>query len=1105
LALTCAACGFVNEADERFCGGCGRSLVTPSSTPPPTLAVAAPPPPQTYTPRHLAEKILASRAGLEGERKQVTVLFADVVGSTELIRDLDPEDAQRLLDGAVTRMMDAVHRYEGTVSRAMGDGIMALFGAPIAHEDHAVRACYAALAMHEAIRAHAEEMRREHGVRLQARVGLNSGEVVVRLISDDLHMDYTALGQTVHLASRMEQVATPGGTALAGSTLALVEGYVQVRSLGPIPVKGMDAPVETYELVGTGALRTRMQVSAARGLTRFVGRDTEMQALYAALEHARAGRGQVAALVGEPGVGKSRLVWELTHSHRTEGWTILESGSVSHGKATPWLPVVDLLKAYFRVEQRDDARAVREKVLGKLLALDEELRPLLPALLALLDQVVEDATWTALDPAQRRRQTLDGVKRLLLRESQEQPLLVVFEDLHWLDTETQVLLDSLVEGVPAARVLLLVNYRPEYRHEWGSKSSYSQVRVDPLGAESVVELMGTLLGDDPTVEPLAALLMERTAGNPFFIEESIRTLVETGVLEGERGAYHLTRSVEAIRVPATVQAMLAARIDRLTAEDKRLLQTASVLGKDIAHPLLFEIAEMSDGDLRAGLGRLQAAEFVYETAMYPEVEYTFKHALTHDVAYGSLLQERRKGLHGRVVDAIERLYAGQLDGHFEVLAHHAHRGERWASALHYCRQAGIRAVNRSTNRAAIAWLEQALEALDRLPTDSLRSEEAIEIRLELGAALRPIGDNDGSMRRLVEAEQIAARMGDRRRQARVFCQIGYGHNINGEYDHAIAVLQRAMTTALELCDVRLEAAAMHRLAQANGHLGNYARSIELLRSEILAIRGDLARERLDIAAYPVVEARLLLAGSLVHVGNFAEADSVSREAIRMAETLNHPFTSAIAIMNRGLVCVQSDNLIEGIAVFEQLHQLVATGEFDRYRSWAASYLGNAYARGGRVAEALPLLDEGARLDCALRNQTYRSYLAVTRGEGYLLAQRDSEAKREALHALDLARSRHEPGHEALALRLIGEVARRQEPPDLDGAELHFTRAQAIATELGMRPLQAHCHLGLGKLYRAIGRIDEARAGLSTAVEMYRSMDLTHWLPEAETELRKCDG
>ena len=460
----CSHCGTELPEAAKFCMECAQ----------PVLGAALPPAevaPGAYTPRHLAEKILASRTALEGERKQVTILFADVVGSTELIQGRDPEEAQRLLDGVTRLMMDAVHRYEGTVSRLMGDGLMAMFGAPVAHEDHAVRACYAALVMQETIRAYADEARTRYGVPAEARVGLCSGEVVVRTISDDLHMDYTAMGQTVHLASRMEQLARAGTCLLSPSTLSLVEGYVQVRAIGPAPVRGLDAPVDVYELLGAEVGRTRLQVAAGRGLTRFVGRDAEMGALYAALERAASGRGQVAALVGEPGVGKSRLVWELTHSHRTEGWLVLESGSVSYGKATSYLPVIDLFKAYCRIETRDDPRIIREKVAGKVLMLDRALEASLTALLALLDVPVEDAAWEALDPGQRRRATLDAVKRVLLRESREQPLLLVFEDLHWIDSESQALLDSLVESLPTARIFLLVNYRPEYIHTWGGRAS----------------------------------------------------------------------------------------------------------------------------------------------------------------------------------------------------------------------------------------------------------------------------------------------------------------------------------------------------------------------------------------------------------------------------------------------------------------------------------------------------------------------------------------------------------------------------------------------------------------------------------------------------------
>ena len=655
----------------------------PAALPPVTSAPASERPAHAYTPAHLTEKILAARAALEGERKQVTVLFADLKGSTELIQGLDPEEARALLDPALHIMMAAVHRYEGTVNQVLGDGIMALFGAPLAHEDHAVRACYAALHMQEASGRYADELRRQQGLDVQIRVGLNSGAVVVRAIGNDLHMDYTAVGQTTHLAARMEQLARPGTALLTADTLRLVEGYIEVKPLGPVPVKGLQAPIEVYELLRAGPVRSRLQAAVARGLTRFVGRDAELEQLRQALARAGAGQGQVVAGVGEAGVGKSRLLYEFTRSHHTHGWLLLASHSVSYGKATAYLPVLDLLKGYFQIEPQDDTRRLREKITGKLLTLDRALEPMLPALLALLEVPVDDQQWQAFDPPQRRQRTLEAIKRLLLRESQVQPLCLIFEDLHWIDAETQALLDSLVESLPTARLLLLVNYRPEYQHGWGSKTYYTQLRLDPLPPASADEFLQALLGSDPSLEPLKQLLIARTQGNPFFLEESVRTLVETGVLAGERSAYCLAQPLESLQVPATVQAVLAARIDRLPPEEKRLLQTAAVIGTEVPWPLLQAIADAPDEALHRGLAHLQAAEFLYETSLFPERVYTFKHALTHEVAYGGLLRERQRLLHGRIVAAIEQRDADRLADQVERLAHHALRGEVWDKAVAY--------------------------------------------------------------------------------------------------------------------------------------------------------------------------------------------------------------------------------------------------------------------------------------------------------------------------------------------------------------------------------------------------------------------------------------
>ena len=736
-------------------------------------------------PMHLVEKILHSKAALEGERKQVTVLFADLKGSMELLADRDPEEARQLLDPILMLMMDAVHHYDGTVNQVMGDGIMALFGAPIAHEDHAVRACYAALVMQEVVERHAKEPYRRRGIEVQIRIGLNSGEVVVRSIDSDLHMDYTAVGQTTHLAARMEQLARPGTVLLTAGTWCLVEGYFEVKPVGAVPIKGLTTPVQAYELLRAEAVRSRLQVSAARGLTPFVGRKTELAALRQVLEWAEQGHGQVVALVGEPGVGRSRLIYELTHSQPPHGWLILESRAASYDEATLYLPVIDLLKSYFQLTEHDDLEQRREKLIRKLLALEASLGPMLQPFLALLDGSAEDPQWQALDPVQRRQRTLDAVKRLLLWESQNQPLLLVFEDLHWLDAETQAILDTLVESLAGAQLLLLVSYRPEYEHHWGGKTYYTQLRIDPLSSEEAATLLQALLGANPSLELLTRRLIERTEGNPLFLEESVRTLVETKILVGELGGYRLMqarrrsslhespelvgeravsllmKTTENIRVPATVQAVLSARIDRLPVGEKSLLQTAAVIGTEVPFGLLQLITDQPEESLHQSLRHLQAAEFLYEARLFPELVYRFKHALTHEVAYGSLLQVRRRTLHARLVEAIEALYPDRLGEQVERLAHHALRGEIWDKAAAYCRQAGTKAYDRGSLREAVTGYEQALDALGHLPETPDAARSAIELCHLLGYALSSLGEYPKSLTLLSDAEGRARQLDDR--------------------------------------------------------------------------------------------------------------------------------------------------------------------------------------------------------------------------------------------------------------------------------------------------------------------------------------------------------
>jgi len=1090
LARTCSNCGTALSLTAKFCPQCARQVVTGNQ---PRFGS-----PEAYTPKHLAEKILTSQAALEGERKQVTVLFADLKGSMELLADRDPEEARKILDPVLERMMEAVQRYEGTVNQVMGDGIMALFGAPLAHEDHAVRACYAALRMQELVKCYAEEARPERGVNVQIRVGLNSGEVVVRAIGSDLHMDYTAVGQTTHLAARMEQMATAGSVLMTVATLRLAEGYVQVSALGPVSVKGLETPVDVYELVAVGAARSRLQAATSRGLTRFVGREPEMSVLCEALERAGEGHGQVVAVVGEPGVGKSRLFWEFTHSHRTQGWLIVESSSVSYGKATAFLPLIELLRAHFQIEASDEARKIREKVTGKLLSLDRALEPSLPALLWLLDVPVDDPQWQRLDPPQRRQQTLDGIKRLLLRESQVQPLLLVFEDLHWIDAETQALLDSVVESLPTARLLLLVNYRPEYQHSWGSKTYYRQLRIDPLPPESAEEFLEALLGNASGLQPLKRLLIERTEGNPFFLEESARTLVETKTLAGERGAYQLAKASHTLQIPATAQAILAARIDRLTPEDKRLLQSASVIGKDVPFALLQAIAELPDDALRRGLTHLQAAEFLYEAALFPDLEYTFKHALTHEVTYGTLLRERRKVLHARIAGAIERCYPDRLTEHVERLAHHAVRGETWEQAITYLRQAGAKALARSANREAVASFEQALTALGHLPETRATLERAIDLRFDLRTALHPLGEFERIRGCLREAEGLARILDDQRRLGQMSVYMCHNLWMIGHPTEALGFGQDAQAIAESLGDVPLQVTGNLYLGAACLRTGDYRRAEDLLCKVLQLLEGDPRRERFGLAGFPGVMARCYLTLIFGDRGEFEEGIAHAQEGIRLAEALNHPYSLTFACWVLAHLHITRGELNHAVLLLERGMAVSREWNLTSFSVNETGSLGYAYALSGRIAEGLPLLERTLSAVETKGHGNLQPLFLMYLGEVHVLAGRLEGALAFAGRALTFARERGQRGYEAWALRLLGEVTARRDAPEHAGG--HFRDALALAAELGMRPLVAHCHLGLGKLSRVTGKREQAREHFTTATSMYREMDMRFWLEQVEAEI-----
>ena len=682
---TCSVCAVELRAGARFCDACGHPVAA---------AAPATPDPSTFTPEHIAEKIRASRQTVEGERKHVTVLFADLVGSMDLAETLDPEDWRRLMERYFQVLCDGVHRYEGTVDKFTGDGIMALFGAPIAHEDHARRACFAALQLREELARYSEELARERDLSFAVRIGLNSGEVVVGTIAEDLRVEYTAIGNPVGLAKRVEALAEPGQVCLTEQTASLVRGYVDLRDLGTFDVKGVSRPVALWELEGRGSARTPLEVAAARGFSPFVGRDAEMAALEAALDRAQQGEGAVVGVMAEPGVGKSRLGHEFSERCRAQGLTVWKANALAHARAVPFLMALELIRNIFGIEDGDDDETARRKVIDCLLDLDPSFEADIPLILELLGVPDPSRPAERMDPEARQRQLFASGTRFLRAQSERAPCVILVEDLHWLDGASEALLDHLIEGASGSRILLLANYRPEYWAGWLAQEHCSEIALAPLGPEATEQLLRELLGGDPSLDGLDEIILERTSGNPFFIEEVVRSLVEADFLDGHQGAYRLARTLDEVRIPDTVRAVLEARIDRLQPAAKELLQLASVIGNVISERVLRTVAAVSNAELDATLRALVDGKFVDQTSASPQVEYTFRHPLTEEVAYRTQLGERRARLHRTVAQSIIDLEADRLDERAALIAHHCEAaGDALEAATWSLRAAGWAGYN----------------------------------------------------------------------------------------------------------------------------------------------------------------------------------------------------------------------------------------------------------------------------------------------------------------------------------------------------------------------------------------------------------------------------
>ncbi|MEE8476174.1 MAG: adenylate/guanylate cyclase domain-containing protein [Myxococcota bacterium] len=1059
--------------------------------------------PRDYTPKHLVEKILQSKSALEGERKQVTVLFADVKGSTQLAEAVGSEPWHEILDPYLRILAAGIHRFEGTVNQYTGDGIMALFGAPIAHEDHAQRACYAALWLRDELHRFAQQLRREQGLDFQTRIGLNSGEVVVGKIGDDLRMDYTAQGQTVHLAKRMEQLAEVGKPYLAPATAALVEGFFALDDLGDFHVKGAAEPLRVHALAGVGEAHTRLEVARARGLTRFVGRVHEMESLEAARAQAGEGHGQIMGVVGEAGVGKSRLCAQFLDRARAGGTPIYQAHCLSHGKAVSFLPMQELLRDLLGISAGDVEHDQRRKIAGELILLDKSFEDALPLVLDFLGVADPEQPAPQMAAEARQGQLFHFVRQLVRARSAREPVVLFLDDVHWIDVGSDAFLAQIVEAVTDTRALLLVNFRPEYQADWMGKSEYQQLPLRRLSLEEIEELQSELIGDDPSVSELRNLIRERTGGNPFFIEEVVRSLAESGVLEGARGAYRLAEPIETLQVPTTVQPVLAARIDRLGEREKQALQAASVIGREFSEPILSEVLDWPDAELSEALQALRDSEFLYEQSLYPVTEYAFKHPLTQEVALGSQLRERRARTHAAVARALEAAHPDRLDEQAALLAHpYESANEALEAARWHNRAAEWHMLKLDLIVSQTHW-KRAYELAKSEP--AVPESTAILLsacaRLVMNSPIigLPTDERD---RLAAEGRDLAERLGDRAALYALEIGLAVTRLMSGWSDEGpLAPAQRAVEIAEDL-GLGLQIDARSQLENTLFHMGRVPEALRLTEENLELAKANTDSDLRLFGPVSVVKNLLWRQGCLLMWSGRPRAAAASFEssledpaegeadglAWLVGTWYGPPFEELTGTSTQALARCQ-----RAFEVAERTGSPFA-------RLFAFLYLGWAQLMRGQHAEALEML---LRADHLQREREIGTAL-WNLGQGLLaeafLAAGDTASARTVANRCTMER-------DMWVFELRAHLSRSRVLRGLDGAdarteiEATLARAQHLLEKSGARAFAPFILEERARLFEVLGNADGAAQYLREAQRAFADVEATGHVERLERELR----
>ncbi|MDQ2939892.1 MAG: AAA family ATPase [Actinomycetota bacterium] len=1112
----CPSCGAANSAGQGFCNECGEALGSaedpaPAATRDPAPAAAAEPaatsarpPTPIEAPDHLARKAQAAAAQLTGERKQVTVLFADVMGSMELAERTDPERWQTIMDGFFRALAAAVHRFEGTVDKFTGDGIMALFGAPIAHEDHAQRACYAALEMQRAVGEYADEVRRSDGISLTTRIGINSGDVVVGSIGDDLSLSYTAVGHTVGLAQRMEALAEPGKAYLTEYTARLAAGFLELRDLGEFEVKGASEPLGVQELTGVGSARGRLDVAQQRGFSPFVGRSTETADLVSAMERTIEGNGEAIGIVGDAGVGKSRLCHEFAEHCRARGIDVYEAQCQAHGKAIPLMPVLQMTRAYYGIGPADSERVAREKVAGRLLLLDPEFGDDLGIVFELLGIPDPKRPAPQMNAEARQRRLVDVIRRIVSASGRLEPAVILLEDLHWIDPASEPFLKALVEAVPGTNTLALTNFRPEYRAEWMSRSHYRQLPLAPLGPEALEELLSDLLGGDPSLDGLSEMIREQTGGNPFYVEEAVRELVESGALEGDRGAYRLTREIGELRVPPSVQAILSARIDRLDAPAKQTLQVAATIGKEFERWLLRSASQLGGEDLDAALSELVEAEFVQQTALYPEPQYAFRHPLTQEVAYGTQLAAARAATHAAIARGMQETDPESLDERAALIAQHFEQaGDAMQAAQWHARAAGWAGFT-DPNAALAHW-----KRIRELDPDLPPGAEAYPLRvgartmvLTLGWRL---GEDVAEARELFEeGRALAEGAGDSASLAVLQGALGLIEaTCAGNIPEYVRRADEASRILDRIEDPDLRVAASTALMYAYYLAGRYEDALASL-DEVLELTADDPQTGAGIVlGNPRAWATSFRSGPLIALGRMDEARKAIVEGTELCrrwdrEALGWSNTFNVSLVVWGGEPPGPDTLMHGRRAVEIAEEI--GDAFSRIIAY--SWLALAHSLVGDPEEAMRVADHclgmigerGAGLE-------FEPTVRGVRAEAYRAQGELDQAVEEGELALRLAEER---GAISIAPRtrlgLAEILLDREAPGDIERAGELLDAAERIARDFSARPDVARSLRQRARRCAILGDDDGRDSLLADALDMAREMDARGLIEQIEADL-----